>query len=160
MGLARATGGTADAPILAPLAGEGKPLGDRLAAQRRSVNAVHHRLRAILLATAPPLPQQPAAGASARERAEWLWRRAQHGWPAAYPLAQFPNAPLLLSFAASWLTGQLTTGDAAAYARAAASVLLACWAWLELTAGVNLWRRLLGAAFLVATIADLGQRIT
>lgn len=89
----------------------------------------------------------------------WLWRRAQHGWPAAYPLAQFPNAPLLLSFVASWLTGQLTTGDAADYARAASSIFLACWAWLELSAGVNLWRRVMGAGFLVVIISDVGQRL-
>ncbi len=120
---------------------------------------MQERIRSIVLATAPPLPERPAPGAPARAQATWLWRRAQHGWPAAYPLAQFPNAPLLLSFLGSWLTGLLTTGDAADYARAASSIFLACWAWLELSAGVNLWRRVLGAAFLVTIVADLGQRI-
>ena len=26
-----------------------------------------------------------------------LWRRGQHGWPAGFPVAQFPNTPLLVA---------------------------------------------------------------
>lgn len=120
---------------------------------------MYERLRAIVLATAPPLPERPAPGAPRRDQLHWLWRRAQHGWPGAYPLAQFPNAPLLLSFVASWLTGLLVGGEAEPYARAASSIFLACWAWLELSAGVNLWRRAVGAVFLVVIITDVGQRL-
>jgi len=120
---------------------------------------MRERLLAILTATAPPLPARPAAGAPPRERLHWLWRRANHGWPARYPLAQFPNAPLLLSFVASALVGVLST-DAAPYARVASSLFLGTWAWIELSAGVNLFRRVLGLAFLGLIIADLGQRIS
>jgi len=28
-----------------------------------------------------------------------LWRRGQVGWPRRFPIAQFPNPPLLLAFA-------------------------------------------------------------
>jgi len=28
-----------------------------------------------------------------------LWRRGQAGWPRGFPMAQFPNPPLLLAFA-------------------------------------------------------------
>ncbi len=118
------------------------------------------RLSELVLATAPPVPLRPAAGAPRSEWLGWLWRRAQHGWPARYPLAQFPNAPLLLSFAGSLVAGAVGGAAAEPYARAAASIFLACWAWLELASGVNLWRRLLGLGFLIATISDLGQRLT
>jgi hypothetical protein len=116
------------------------------------------RLRTIVLATAPPLPPRPAPGAPSSERLQWAWRRATHGWPAAYPLAQFPNVPLLLSFAASALEGNLA-GGAQPAARAAASVFLGVWAWLELAAGVNLWRRVLGAGGLAWVIVRLGEQI-
>lgn len=120
---------------------------------------MRERLLAIITATAPPPPVRPAADAPRGEQLAWLWRRAQHGWPAPYPMAQFPNAPLLLSFVASWLTGVLAEGDARAYAQAAGGVLLAIWAWLELTAGFNLWRRLIGLTFMVLSIGSLGQLI-
>ena len=120
---------------------------------------MRERLMAIVTATAPPLPARPAAGATTNERLHWLWLRGKHGWPARYPLAQFPNAPLLLSFVASALVGLLST-DAAPYARVASSLFLGCWAWLEVSAGVNLFRRVTGLVFLGLIIADLGQRIS
>lgn len=83
------------------------------------------------------------------------WRRAQHGWPARYPLAQFPNAPLLAAFAA-WLVAAVTDGSAHAYARAAFYAGLAAWAWLELAAGVNLARRAIGLAGLAWVVAKVG----
>lgn len=117
------------------------------------------RLRAVVLATAPPVPPRPPADAPPADRRRWLWRRAQHGWPAAYPLAQFPNAPLLLSLAASLVARLLPDGGAHDAARATSSVLLACWAWLELSAGVNLWRRALGLTFLVVVIAGVAEQL-
>lgn len=81
---------------------------------------------------------------SARE----TWDRLQHGWPVSYPLVQFPNAPLLVSFAGS-AVHRLFDGDVADYGTAVARIGLAIWAWLELTAGVNVVRRIFGIVGLV-----------
>jgi hypothetical protein len=84
------------------------------------------------------------------------WRRAQHGWPARYPVAQAPNAPLGVALAA-WVVGALTDGTVHDAARGVFSVALGAWAWEELTAGANAVRRGVGAAgfvYVVVRIAD------
>jgi hypothetical protein len=73
-----------------------------------------------------------------------LWRRLQHGWPASYPLVQFPNAPLLVAIGAS-LAARILPGDASAVATAVSRMGVVVWAWLELTAGDNATRRVFGA---------------
>jgi hypothetical protein len=83
------------------------------------------------------------------------WRRAQHGWPASFPVAQFPNAPLLAAFAGG-MVARLTDGSAHDYARAASYVGLAAWAWLEVSDGINWFRRALGAAGLVYVVVKVG----
>lgn len=119
---------------------------------------MRERLTAIVTATAPPLPEPPEPGAPATARRAYLWRRLQHGWPARYPLAQFPNAPLLLSLLAGQLA-KLAGTSAAHYLEAASAVLLGVWAWLELAGGVNLARRLIGAGGLAFVLAALGERL-
>lgn len=88
-----------------------------------------------------------------------LWRRLQHGWPEAYPLAQFPNVPLLVALLAS-LIGRFLDGDAAGVARVVFYVGLTAWAALELFAGANAFRRLLGAAGLALVAFRLIQALT
>jgi drug/metabolite transporter superfamily protein YnfA len=83
------------------------------------------------------------------------WARAQHGVPAGYPIAQFPNAPLLAAFGA-WIVAEATDDSAHDYARAAFYVGLAAWAWLETTDGANLFRRALGALGLVYVVVKVG----
>ena len=83
------------------------------------------------------------------------WRRGQQGWPASFPVAQFPNAPLLVAFAAS-IIASVSSGSVHDYARAAAYLGLGVWAWLELTDGVNWFRRVLGAAGLVYVVVKVG----
>ncbi|PTL60392.1 hypothetical protein [Paraconexibacter algicola] len=94
-----------------------------------------------------------------RARLRQLWDRGQHGWPRSYPVAQFPNAPLLV-YLAAWLGRQLSDGDTRTAFDALGRVALACWAYDELRYGVNLFRRGLGAVALVAITvglaADLG----
>ena len=87
-----------------------------------------------------------------------LWRRGQHGWPERYPLAQFPNAPLLVAFG-GWLVAEATDGSAHAYARAVYYAGLTVWAWEELSDGVNLFRRALGAGGLVYVVVEVGQAL-
>jgi hypothetical protein len=89
-------------------------------------------------------------------RSRDLWRRAQRGWPASFPVVQFPNAPLLAAFAA-WLVAAVTDGAWHDYARAAFYVGLTAWAWGECAYGVNSFRRVLGAAVLVYVVAALAR---
>jgi hypothetical protein len=85
-----------------------------------------------------------------------LWRRAQHGWPARYPVVQFPNAPLLVALAAS-LAGRVLHGGSHDAARVVSYAGLAAWAGLELTQGVNAVRRLAGAGVLAYVAVRLVQ---
>ncbi|MDO9410496.1 hypothetical protein [Patulibacter sp.] len=88
-----------------------------------------------------------------------LWRRLQRGWPAAYPLVQFPNAPLLVAVAGS-LAARALSGDASAVATAVSRMGVVVWAWLELTAGDNAVRRVLGAAglaYMALQISGVGD---
>lgn len=83
------------------------------------------------------------------------WQRVQRGWPASFPLVQFPNPPLLAAFAA-WIVAALTTDAVHDYARAAFYVGLAAWAWLELAEGSNWVRRVFGAGGLIYVVAQIG----
>ena len=76
-----------------------------------------------------------------------LWRRAQHGWPASFPVVQFPNAPLIVALVAS-LVGHLSSGTLHDVARVVSLLGLIVWAALEVASGANWLRRLLGAGFL------------
>jgi hypothetical protein len=83
-----------------------------------------------------------------------LWRRGQEGWPRRFPIAQFPNPPLLLAFAGSGLAA-VATGTAHDVGRAIFTIGLGVWAWLETVAGVNWFGRLLGVAGLVWIVVSL-----
>ena len=85
-----------------------------------------------------------------------LWRQGQRGWPAGFPLVQLPNAPLLVA-AAGWLVAALTAGVAHHCARATFYTGLAAWAWKELEAGVNWFRRAIGGAGLVFVVLRIAE---
>ncbi|HEX8646673.1 MAG TPA: hypothetical protein VF715_07205 [Thermoleophilaceae bacterium] len=87
----------------------------------------------------------------------WLVR-AQHGWPAGYPVAQFPNAPLAIALAAA-VAGRLVDGRAEGYASAAFHVALSIWAYEELAHGANAVRRATGAAGLAYVLASLAAEL-
>lgn len=76
------------------------------------------------------------------------------GWPRAFPLVQVPNPPLAVALVAT-VVEQLAEGDLHDYAYAIASVGFAAWAYLELSAGANWFRRLLGAGALVWLVLRL-----
>jgi hypothetical protein len=84
-----------------------------------------------------------------------LWRRGQRGWPAAFPVAQLPNAPLLFALV-GLLIAALASGSVHDYARGAFYAGLAAWAWEELASGINWFRRVLGVAGLVYVVVKLG----
>jgi hypothetical protein len=77
-----------------------------------------------------------------------LWRRGQVGWPRRFPIAQFPNPPLLLAFA-GWVLAAVAGGTAHDVGRAVFILGLAVWALEEAVGGVNGFRRLLGLGVLV-----------
>lgn len=80
-----------------------------------------------------------------------LWRRLQRGWPAAYPLVQFPNAPLIVAIVAS-LASRPAGGDLAAVLTAIVRVGVAIWAYEEVVRGDNVVRRIFGVAGLTYVV--------
>ncbi len=87
-----------------------------------------------------------------------LWRRGQRGWPAASPVVQAPNPPLLVAFG-GLIVAALTEGSVEAFAHAVFYVGLGVWAWQELTDGANMLRRVLGAGGLVYVVLKVGQAL-
>jgi hypothetical protein len=85
-----------------------------------------------------------------------LWERARHGWPATYPIAQFPNAPLVAA-AGGRLVAAVTDGPVQEYGRAVFLGGLAVWAWLEVTDGANGLRRVLGTAALGYVVVEVAR---
>ncbi len=79
---------------------------------------------------------------------------SQSGWPLSYPVAQFPNPPLAIAFAAL-AAERLTDGRAQEWASAVASLGLGVWAYLELVEGDNGFRRVLGAAGIALVLARM-----
>ncbi len=86
------------------------------------------------------------------------WRRGRHGWPARYPIAQVPNAPLMVAIG-GWLTGELASGAVRGNARAVFYAGLSAWAWGELAGGANLFRRALGLGGLAYVIGAVGAAL-
>ncbi len=87
-----------------------------------------------------------------------LWRRGQVGWPRSFPVAQFPNPPLLLAFA-GWALAAVTDHTAHDVGRAVFTIGLGVWAWEEAVDGVNWLRQLLGAGALVWIVARLAGEL-
>ena len=85
-----------------------------------------------------------------------LWRRGQVGWPRRFPIAQFPNPPLLVAFA-GWGLADLAGGIAHDVGRAVFALGLAVWALEEAVSGANWFRRLLGIGVLVWIVAGLAS---
>jgi hypothetical protein len=90
------------------------------------------------------------------------WRRFQRltqlGWPRRYPIAQFPNLPLIVAVGAG-IAHHFITGTTGRYLQAVAYVALGIWADDELTRGENWFRRLLGATFLVIVVVRVAGDI-
>ena len=93
----------------------------------------------------------------APRRARRFWAQGQRGWPERYPLAQFPNAPLLVALGGG-LVATRTSGSTQTASGATFYAALLVWAWEELTGGVNLVRRAVGASGLAYIAVQLLQR--
>ncbi len=84
--------------------------------------------------------------------------RLPRSWPRRFVLFQWPNPPLWAALAAAAVS-QVSGGWLYAYARAVFYAGLAAWAYLELTEGVNWFRRLLGAAFLAYAVVRIATAV-
>jgi hypothetical protein len=78
------------------------------------------------------------------------------GWPARFPVVQFPNAPLILALVAG-AAARTTHGAAHDALAAISSLALALWAYGELRYGVNWFRRLLGLTFAILLVLKLAR---
>ena len=87
-----------------------------------------------------------------------LWRRGQRGWPRRFPIAQFPNPPLALALA-GWGLAAAARGPAHDVGRVVFVAALGVWAVEEAVAGVNWFRRLLGAGALVWIVVALASKL-
>ena len=85
-----------------------------------------------------------------------LWQRGQHGWPQRFPVAQFPNPPLLLAFAGRGYAAT-TDGTRRDVGRSVFLIGASVWGWREAARGTNWFRRLLGAGALIWLVADLAR---
>jgi hypothetical protein len=88
-----------------------------------------------------------------------LRRLRNWSWPESYPIAQFPNPPLIIALVALGLR-YVASGELANVLGAIGYVFIGVWAYLELTSGVNLFRRLLGAGGIAYVIVAIAQRFT
>jgi hypothetical protein len=98
-----------------------------------------------------------ATAGDERERAVTvaeLWRRGQAGWPRRFPIAQFPNPPLLLAFAGLGVAA-ITRSTPRDVGRVVFMLGLAVWAVEEIMGGVNWFRRLLGVAAIAWIVVGL-----
>jgi hypothetical protein len=86
------------------------------------------------------------------------WARGQRGWPERYPIAQLPNAPLIVALG-GWVVAELADGSAGRYGRAVFYAGLAAWGWEELSDGANLVRRTVGAAGLVYVVVKVAEAL-
>jgi len=83
------------------------------------------------------------------------WKRLRGwSWPRGYPIAQFPNPPLIVGLVALGLR-YLASGTWADALGAIGYVFIGIWAYLEITAGVNLFRRVLGLAGLAYVVVAI-----
>ena len=64
-------------------------------------------------------------------------------------IAQFPNWPLWVWLAATVFEQTLASGDGLALARLISFTAIVYWAYLEIVAGVNPFRKLLGGSVLL-----------
>jgi hypothetical protein len=85
-------------------------------------------------------------------------RLTQIGLPPSFPIVQFPNAPLIVAFLAAVVAGHID-GPNRAYARAVAYLAMTIWAYEELARGVNWFRRLLGATYMIIMIIRVAHAL-
>lgn len=91
-----------------------------------------------------------------------IWRifkqLTQLGFPKDFPIIQFPNLPLILAFLAG-IVSKATSGTTHDYFLAIVFVGMVIWAFEELVYGVNWFRHLLGATYIVILVMRIAHAI-
>jgi hypothetical protein len=86
-----------------------------------------------------------------RTEALTTYRRVRGlSWPRRFPIAQFPNNPLIAAFVAGQVAAQLH-GAGHFDAQAISYLAMAVWAYEELAHGVNWFRHGLGLFYVIST---------
>jgi hypothetical protein len=97
-----------------------------------------------------------------RERLLSVWpayqRLTELSFPRRFPIAQFPNLPLVVALIAG-TAGKFLDGSAHSYAMAVSYLALTIWAYEELAHGVNWFRRILGLAFVILLIVRVARAL-
>ncbi len=76
--------------------------------------------------------------------------------PHRFPIAQFPNPPLIVAMTAG-LLARASRGQTARYAAFVSELALLVWAYQEVNSGANWFRRLLGVGGAVQSINAVKQ---
>ena len=79
-------------------------------------------------------------------------------FPRRFPIVQFPNLPLIVAFLASQV-GRLVGAGEHPYAMSISYLAMAIWAYEEFVDGVNWFRRLLGAVYLVIMVVRVAHGV-
>jgi hypothetical protein len=97
---------------------------------------------------------------SARSRtiSERWTRLARWEWPAGFPVAQFPNPPLIVALLAG-VGARLTHGTGHRASRAVFYLALFVWAYEEARHGDNWFRRVLGLGFSIYIVVEVTRAL-
>lgn len=79
-------------------------------------------------------------------------------WPRDFPIAQFPNPPLIVALAASG-AARLTSGSAHTACRSVFYMALTVWAYEEARRGDNWLRRAIGAGGLIYIASSIAGEL-
>jgi hypothetical protein len=98
--------------------------------------------------------QHPQRRLTARGLWQGFKRLTQLGWPRDFPIAKFPNVPLIIAFIAGAAAAH-THDPGHAYLAAISFLAMGRWAYEELLRGVNWFRHLLGLGYAISTAVHL-----
>jgi hypothetical protein len=79
-------------------------------------------------------------------------------FPARFPIVQFPNPPLIITFLAGWAE-MFLHGSPHTYAQSVSYLAETIWAYEELVHGVNWFRHLLGLVFVILLIMRVAHAV-
>jgi hypothetical protein len=86
-------------------------------------------------------------------------RLTELSFPRRFPIAQFPNFPLIVAVLAG-LVGKFLDGNAHSYAVSVSYLAMTIWAYEELVHGVNWFRHLLGLTYMILLVVRVANVMT
>jgi hypothetical protein len=111
---------------------------------------------------APGNPDPPPPMLRIKERLLRVWtaykRWTELSFPRRFPIAQFPNLPLIVAILAGE-AGKFLDGSAHSYAASVAYLAMTIWAYEELARGVNWFRHLLGLAYMILLVVHVADAL-